>query len=395
MEENLSENRYRRLEQLGWKQSILKSMKVLVVGSGAIGNEVIKNLALLGVGQIYIVDMDTIETHNLTRSVLFRPEDIGKEKSIVAAKRAIEIDPSIQTIPFVSYIQTIFGLGAYRRFDVVFGCLDNLQARRDINRYCYQTNTIYIDGGLNFLDGSVRCFASPYKVCFDCILSSEMRNRAWKRFSCLKLLSDQLGDSFPTAPTISAIVAGLMVQIAVKYMHGMTIPNGEEILYMGNIDDPGRSKFFYNPDCPTHMQYDQIISDDLIMINHNSQKLTLKDLINIVKQKLGEKAVLKIDFELIESFECYRCETKDFVFKRKGFVFLDDAICRKCELKGNHKIEDLIRRPEEKYEFYGNEVYVNRTLQELNFPKLSIYEGYNDKQQLFFEIFGDEKDIFI
>ena len=55
----------------------VRNARVLVVGAGALGNEVLKNLALFGVGNIYVVDYDTIEYSNLTRSILFREEDAG------------------------------------------------------------------------------------------------------------------------------------------------------------------------------------------------------------------------------------------------------------------------------------------------------------------------------
>jgi len=61
----------------------------MVVGAGAIGNELIKNLALLGIGKLIIVDMDKIEQTNLTRSVLYRMKDVGKYKSEAAEVAAV------------------------------------------------------------------------------------------------------------------------------------------------------------------------------------------------------------------------------------------------------------------------------------------------------------------
>ena len=74
-----TEDKYARLRLINWwDQGRLSKAVVLVVGAGAIGNELIKNLALLGIGKILIVDMDRIEHTNLTRSVLFRAGDVGR-----------------------------------------------------------------------------------------------------------------------------------------------------------------------------------------------------------------------------------------------------------------------------------------------------------------------------
>ena len=80
----LEEGRFGRFEAIPWwDQSVLRDARVLVVGAGALGNEVIKNLALLGVGHLAVVDMDFVERTNLCRSVLFRQKDEGAAKAAV------------------------------------------------------------------------------------------------------------------------------------------------------------------------------------------------------------------------------------------------------------------------------------------------------------------------
>src|SRR5678815_19513 len=82
----------------------VRSAKVLVIGAGAIGNEVLKNLALLGIGHIFIFDRDTIEMSNLSRSVLYRAADSGKDKAETAAKAVCALNPNVKTtILTVSY----------------------------------------------------------------------------------------------------------------------------------------------------------------------------------------------------------------------------------------------------------------------------------------------------
>ena len=88
------EDRYSRLRLIGWwDQERIKNAKILVVGAGALGNEVLKNLALLGLGKIFLIDFDLIQNSNLSRSVLFRAEHAGQSKAKVAAKMAMELNP--------------------------------------------------------------------------------------------------------------------------------------------------------------------------------------------------------------------------------------------------------------------------------------------------------------
>src|SRR5439155_1409068 len=79
-------NRVARFKLIGWwDQNRLAAARVLVIGAGALGNEIIKNLALLGVGHVLIADMDRVENSNLSRSVLYREHDNGALKATTAA----------------------------------------------------------------------------------------------------------------------------------------------------------------------------------------------------------------------------------------------------------------------------------------------------------------------
>ncbi|HMS34689.1 MAG TPA: ThiF family adenylyltransferase, partial [Ignavibacteria bacterium] len=87
MDLDITDDRYSRLELITWwDQDILKNAKILVAGCGALGNEIVKNLAMLGVGNICVADMDKVEESNLTRSILFRTEDKGLSKAEVICK---------------------------------------------------------------------------------------------------------------------------------------------------------------------------------------------------------------------------------------------------------------------------------------------------------------------
>src|SRR5262249_21186106 len=116
----------------------VRAARILVVGAGAVGNEVLKNLALLGIGHIFIFDRDTIEMSNLSRSVLYRALDSGKDKAEVAAQAVHELNSNVKTTYQKCDVTLDVGLGLLRRMNVIIGCLDNNQARLYINRACWK-----------------------------------------------------------------------------------------------------------------------------------------------------------------------------------------------------------------------------------------------------------------
>ncbi len=327
-------DRYQRIRELGWDTKLLQRAKVLVVGAGALGNEVLKNLALLGVGNIWVVDMDSIESHNLTRTVLFRESDIGESKAMVAAKRIKEIEPELNVYPIVKSIQEALGLGFFMDMDVVFGCVDNVQARIDINKYCYQTGVLYIDAGMRKLDGDVKVFGKSYKVCFDCLVTQQMRDEAWRRYSCLKLRSRSDVLSIPTSPTISSIMAGFQVQIAVKYLHHAPIPLDSRIAVLGYIDDMHVTRLSPNPQCPTHKLYDPIDQNELIVLPIRSETATVAELLNAVKQEMGKDAVIQLDYDLVTHYFCPEHHYRLPLIRRRGYVFADEVECPHCKAQG-------------------------------------------------------------
>jgi molybdopterin/thiamine biosynthesis adenylyltransferase/DNA-binding transcriptional regulator YhcF (GntR family) len=141
-----------------WEREKVENAKIMVVGAGALGNEVIKNLVLMGIGNIFIVDFDEIELANLSRSVLFRESDTGRKKAEVAAARAKEINPHIHVQYFHGDVTAALGLGIFRRMDVIIGCLDNREARLAVNRFAYWINKPWVDGAIQEFLGLARVF---------------------------------------------------------------------------------------------------------------------------------------------------------------------------------------------------------------------------------------------
>jgi adenylyltransferase/sulfurtransferase len=140
---------------------------VMVVGCGALGNEVLKNLALFGVGHIVVVDFDRVEPHNLTRSVLFRQEDAQqkRKKADVVAERLRQLNPAVEVTVLDADITWQVGLGWFIQSDVVIGCLDNRWARYVLNRLAMRAGVPWVDGGIEGLQGVAKVFI-PGQNCY-------------------------------------------------------------------------------------------------------------------------------------------------------------------------------------------------------------------------------------
>jgi molybdopterin/thiamine biosynthesis adenylyltransferase len=136
-----------------------------------LGNEVLKNLALMGIGNVMIADFDTIEDSNLSRSVLFRASDNGRRKVDAAAAGVKAINPDVNVLAWHGDINYELGLGVFRHVDVVIGCLDNREARLSINRMSWAIGKPWVDGAIQELMGIVRLFSPGEGACYECTLT--------------------------------------------------------------------------------------------------------------------------------------------------------------------------------------------------------------------------------
>ncbi|KAI1659143.1 SUMO-activating enzyme subunit uba-2 [Daldinia decipiens] len=143
--------------------------RVLMVGAGGIGCELLKNLALTGFGEIHIVDLDTIDLSNLNRQFLFRHEHIGKSKALVAKEAAAVFNPNVKIVAHHANIKDVqFHVEWFRGFKVVFNALDNLEARRHVNRMCLAANVPLIESGTTGFNGQVQVIKKGVTACYDC-----------------------------------------------------------------------------------------------------------------------------------------------------------------------------------------------------------------------------------
>lgn len=279
---------------LSWfKKDKVKNARVLVVGAGALGNEVVKDLALFGVGHIYVVDFDRIELSNLTRSVMFREDDAYNHsyKAEIVAKRAMEINPQIKVIPIVGNLFSEVGFGLYRMVDVVIGCLDSRIARYQLNRLCMRAGKSWVDGSIENMTGSVQVY-TPGVACYECGLSRDEFNHIMVRTGCADVINLQSSAGrVATTPISASIIGAIEVQEAMKIIHLDTEAasqfktlQGKLLHYEGLTNSTNVFKFAsWKNNCPAHERWEPVISDsDLSATQTVSEILSaLKTLLHV------------------------------------------------------------------------------------------------------------------
>ena len=369
------QDRYQRLRLIRWwDQEKLKSASVLVVGAGALGNEVAKNLGLLGVGNIWIADFDRIETTNLTRSALFRLSDVGAWKADVLADRVKELNPDCATHALKIDVRFDFGLAFFKQFDVIFGCLDNREARYFVNRNCYLLRKLFIDGGLDALNGSVSIFHPPHSACYECTLSATDRLELQKRLSCLKSNDPEVKQHIPTAPTIASIIAGLQVQIGVRAIHGLTIPAGKRIGLYGLSDVFFEINLAQSEECGLHASMDPL--PDEIHKLPISAETTLNHVLAHSRERWNATSLhWDFDRDLAVALNCTDCgESIDFVGVLSRFSGTTECTC------------GGILKPDHTTSFQGEESWGNKSFQDLGFPQKHIYSAQTPSGRIYFEL---------
>ncbi|XP_015115400.1 SUMO-activating enzyme subunit 2 [Diachasma alloeum] len=151
------------------QDAILQS-KVLVIGAGGIGCEILKNLVMTGFKDIEILDLDTIDVSNLNRQFLFQKQHVGKSKSAVARETALTFNPDVKIVSYHDNITSSdYGLSFFKKFSLVLNALDNRAARNHVNRMCLAADIPLIESGTAGYDGQVELIKKGLSLCYECL----------------------------------------------------------------------------------------------------------------------------------------------------------------------------------------------------------------------------------
>lgn len=360
----------------------------MVIGCGALGNEVLKNLALFGVGHLVLVDFDRVEESNLSRSVLFRTEDArqGRYKVEAARQRLLELNPGLDIQTICGDIAYDVGLGLIRRMDVLVGCVDNRWARYCINRLAIRAGKPWVDGGIEALEGTARVFI-PGQNCYACNLGPEGLKEMQRRFSCAHTIRmNEAAGRVPTTPVVASVIGAVEAQEALKL-----IANGEELTADGKGELTSlcgrmfcyegqhlttRTVAFraYDEDCPVHEAWTPVLESTL------SNRMTVGEVLTELRTMLHDEHI-----RISLTGDCFA----DKLIRKD-----DDSAVEVMVPKHLIKGERLKGKGERLEDYYVNEYYEldelfpypGLTLAQVGIPPQDVLRVHTAKSDCFVEL---------
>lgn len=150
-------------------QNAILESKVLIVGAGGIGCEILKNLVMTGFKDIEIIDLDTIDVSNLNRQFLFQKKHVGKSKAAVAKATALTFNPDVNIVHYHDSITSPdYGVSFFKKFTLVMNALDNRAARNHVNRMCLAADVPLVESGTAGYEGQVELIKKGLSQCYEC-----------------------------------------------------------------------------------------------------------------------------------------------------------------------------------------------------------------------------------
>lgn len=362
-----------------WELARVRKARALVVGAGALGNEVCKNLAMMGVRLIVVVDRDVVESANLSRSIFFRESDHGHPKADVVRDRLREVNPDVEVQSLSGDLDEVLGLGLVRRMDMVFSCLDSRVARRSVNRMCEKMGKPWVDGAMENLLGEVTAYLPGEGPCYECTLTQEERLLIAQAASCRGIALRNLSmGKVPTTSTMGSIISALEVQEGVKILHG---DYGKSLIGKRLVVDCNVNEFYVTTSgrkegCEGHFRYGDVTE----VVDFCASTTSAHDLLLRFKQDTGAQGFLRLGREIVTALECRNCRDREEFTQLLGKVEEERVACPKCGVPRRVVSTNFVR---------GDEPYAVWPLSRLGIPRLDVLEVRGVGVTRWYELTGD------
>ncbi|MGB1261946.1 MAG: HesA/MoeB/ThiF family protein [Cognaticolwellia sp.] len=223
-QEQLRYSRQTMLKGIGEQgQQALKNAKVLIVGIGGLGNPVSLYLNAAGVGNIYLVDGDSVDISNLHRQILFNENDIGDNKADSCAEKLQQLNSNTNIEVLDEMLDAELADYYLPLVDLVLDCTDNINTRYLINQKCLEHNKALVIGAATGFDGQ-HMFVDPTiadSACYQCLIPFDKKT---PENNC-----QTLGILGP----VLAIIGGMQALQAIKYLTGNSVTKNQLNIFDG------------------------------------------------------------------------------------------------------------------------------------------------------------------
>ena len=361
---------YSRLADTPLARDRVGALRTVVVGAGALGNEVAKALGLLGVGQVLVVDPDLVESSNLTRSVLFRtPGAVGRNKADALTQASLGLFPDTRWRSLAVEFADV-GFQELAAADLIFGCVDNDMARLEMAYAASKLERPVCDGGLGGSTasrGRVSWFPGRGGACASCRLRGQTRRELltqWEapRHPCWGESESEQTDFLPSTPTMAAIVGSMQVEIGLK-----RVLSGEEDpaeSFSVDIDLSASMRLetiavHRSPSCPFHGGLEGVLLPA-------SEGATFREILGSLSRESPEdRAVVVLDWPVCTEADCTDCGHQ-WQPLRRALAFRRSGLCPRC---GSRYVQDrsTIRRID------VDSPWVDRTPVEVGLPESHLH----------------------
>lgn len=216
-------------------QEKLKESCVVVAGLGGLGTAASLYLAAAGIGHITLVDCDFVELSNLNRQLLYREEDIGKEKCLVAAQRLSNLNSSIKIKPVFERITSDNVKDIIEGSNVVVDGMDNYETRFILNSACVAQERPFVHGGVDGFAGEVTTIIPGKSPCLACFLTENVQETA---------------PPIPVFGVAPGLVASFQATEVIKLIAGLgDLLTGKMLYFNTEVMDFVLVDLTKNPDC--------------------------------------------------------------------------------------------------------------------------------------------------
>jgi adenylyltransferase/sulfurtransferase len=250
-----------------------------------------------------------------------------------------------------------------------------------INQASARAGKVWIDGAIERLDGVARVFDPATGPCYECTMGENDWKLLEARRSCALLSRGEMEQGkVPTTPTTASIIAGIQVQEAVKYLHGLDTIAGQGFVFDGTHHQSYLVRYTRKDDCPAH-EADEPVE----LLTGGAGDTPAGDLLERVRSDLGPEAVIEAGRDLLGSLRCERCNEEEPVFASLGRVTEAQGRCPRCGQARTPSLFHTIdgRRPE----------LLDMSLAGIGIPPWDVLGGRIGLERRYYELSGDRASV--